>query len=425
MQDVLQLYTREACPSADIVFSCMMLFQPAPGMKALIYKLFTRESGVTLTFDALRYLESNVSDEAELRNLVAEYNRQDGARAGDLEAMKRILGSFRMKVDPRRIYDLVPQKCTRTNYLKKYKFLREKIGRATIPIYLLGEAPATIFGCYYRDKDSGKVLEDDGECVPLDMSGYSGDIFLCENMFIAAEGVRAGGRFLVRDVILPKAGKEATSRLGLVERECRMVFLSDFEINEGNMSALKRICERHLPDVAVLMGRLCGDGASSIPIRLVERHLGSHSMHTELVLCPHADDVYPSYLPKRMLEKPECPALKMAVNPFFMEFKSCSVAIIRKDVFRAKERGRFMGGNFVESFVRSFISQYSFDPFGLAGLDIERMPDVFVVGQDFYPFVARVGGPLFISCPSFGEEKSFVILDLPSNQVEIARDEEE
>jgi DNA polymerase epsilon subunit 2 len=391
-------------------------------MKALIYKLFTQENNIILSSNTLRYLESSIRDEAELRSLVAEYSHQNGPGTGDLEAMKRILESFRLKIDPRRIYDLVPQRCPGADGLKKYKFLREKIERRISPIYLLGEARATIFGCYYRSKSGGEVLEDDGGCIPLDTSGYLGDVFLCEGMFIAAEGRRADGSFLVENIFLPRIEKEARNRQDLAEKECRTLFFSDFEITERNLDVLSEICERHSPDVVVLMGRLCTK-RTGVPIKLIERRCASlyGSMHIEIIVCPHPDDGYPSCLPKRILEESEAPNLRVTVNPFLLELKHCSIAVIREDVFRAKERGRFVGGNLVNSFVRSFASQYSFNPFGLAGLNIEKMPDMFVVGQNFDPFVVSADGVLFVSCPSFREEESFVSLHLPSNQAEIIR----
>ncbi|CAD26550.2 hypothetical protein [Encephalitozoon cuniculi GB-M1] len=389
-------------------------------MKEKIYKAFTREGGVMLSPEALEYLEGSIRGEAMLKGVSTEYIRRNGPELADLCLIREIVESFDAKQD---IYNILNQEFREPNSLLKYRRLVEKMGREITPIYLLGDECSTIFGCYYKDKDGREVLEDDGDVIPLDMSGCSGDVFLCDNIFIGIEGKKTDGRFVGLKVHLPGIDKGVCRMPRLAEKDLKVLFFSDFQMSEINGRILRKILSKVQADIVVIMGKLCLGRLSSISYTNFVNGFRLNGIRTQvpdIILCPDADDVYPSFLPKEIQVPEECSkVIKAASNPFTLETRRCSIGVIREDIFKYKERGVFIGRNYVDSFVETVLSQSSFNPFGISNLDVDRTPDVFVVGQDFYPFVTSVKGVTFISCPSFKDEMSFVSYDLSSGDATV------
>lgn len=377
-------------------------------MQIKIYRLFTQENNVILSPEVLRYLEQHVRDEEALRSVVAEYRRRQGARMGNLGLLKDILESHACA---EWTYSVASQLFRETDRMAKYKFLRDRMERVPVPVYLLEEGcDGMVFGCYYRDKNGRDVLEDDGGAVQVNLAGCcEANAFVCENMFVGMQGTMCGDRFAVSSILLPRVEKRPLRR---IERNMQILFFSDFRVNEINSGLLEKITAKMHADVAVLMGRLCPD-RSPVVLSHLSRFEG-RSDAPDIILCPHADDVYPSFLPKTL----PIDRFKSASNPCTLDVGR-SIGVVRDDVFRAKERGVFLGTDCVDSLVRATLSQYAFNPFGLPDLSIEALPDVLVVGQDFYPFVSVVENVLFVSCPSFRDEMSFVHYNLLSNTAQI------
>lgn len=392
-------------------------------MKIKIYRLFTQDNNIILSPEALSCLEASIRDEESLRRLVMEYKRQGGPRVADLDMLRRILVSPGVGSPDGCMYRVTGQSFKETDHLGKYRFLRDRMEKAVIPIYLLGEgSPGTMFGCYYRNKGGEEVLEDDSGVVLLDTTKCTGDVFICENMFVGASGAMADGKFLVSEIHLPRVERRMVKKPDHAGKSQRILFFSDFRVNEMNSKVLERIVRRTSADMVVLMGRLCSGRSSTVPCHLLNR-FGSkrHLAGTvpEILLCPDCDDQYPSLLPKKVSVKEEHRTLRTVTNPFTMEIGATTIGVIRDDIFRSKRNGRFFGKNHIDSFVRSILSQYSFNPFGLPNLSVDSLPDVFVVGQDFYPFVTTAEHVLFVSCPSFREEMAFVSYDLSTNTAQI------
>ncbi|AFN82963.1 putative DNA polymerase alpha/epsilon subunit B [Encephalitozoon romaleae SJ-2008] len=384
-------------------------------MRERIYKEFTCERGIMLSSDALVYLEDNVKSEAMLKAISSEYRRRNGQRLADINSIREVVESFDAKKDT---YNILNQEFKEKNELLKYKHLLEKIDRIVTPIYLLGEECATIFGCYYKDREGREVLEDDGDVIPLDMSKCNEDVFLCDNIFIAIEGKKTDGKFVGLKVYLPSVEKKVGSLSKLIKKDLKILFFSDFQMNEVNGRTLRKILGKMPADIVVLMGRLYPGISSTIPCISFMDGLRPNNAQTEtpdIILCPDADDTYPSFLPKEIeVPREYGKFIKAASNPFILETYGYSIGVIREDIFRYKEQGTFIGKNYVDSFAREILSQHSFNPFGISNLDIDRVPDMFIVGQDFYPFITSVEDTMFISCPSFKDEMAFVSYETSS-----------
>ncbi|ADM11480.1 putative DNA polymerase alpha/epsilon subunit B [Encephalitozoon intestinalis ATCC 50506] len=384
-------------------------------MRESIYKEFTCKKGIMLSSETLEYLEHNIKNDSMLENISIEYKRRSGPKLADLGLIREIIESLDTRKD---VYNVLSQNFKEKNDLLKYRHLLQKIERVVTPIYLLDEDHATIFGCYYKDRNGREVLEDDGDIIPIDTSECHEDVFLCDNIFVAMEGRKTGDRFVMSRVHLPSI--EKTSKKAKEERrDLKVLFFSDFHMNEANGTTLRKILNKIPTGVVVLMGKLCSGKSSGISYTSFMNGLRPNNALgsiPDIILCPDADDVYPSFLPKE-IEVPEeySKIIKAASNPFKLETDNFSIGVIRDDLFRYKEKGTFIGKNYVDSFARVVLSQYSFNPFGISNLDIDTIPDVFVVGQDLYPFVVPVEGTLFISCPSFRDEMSFVSYDLSQN----------
>lgn len=384
-------------------------------MRERIYKEFTCERGIMLSSDALVYLEDNIKSEAMVKAISSEYRRRNGQRLADINSIQEVVESFDGKKDT---YNILNQEFREKNELLKYKHLLEKIDRMVTPIYLLGEECATIFGCYYKDRNGREVLEDDGDAIPLDMSKCNEDMFLCNNIFIAIEGKKTNGKFVGLKVYLPSVEKKAGSISKLSKKDLKILFFSDFQMNEVNGRTLRKILHKVPADIVVLMGKLYPGRSSTIPYASLMNGLRPSNAQMEIpdiILCPDADDAYPSFLPKEIeIPKEYSKFIKAASNPFVLETHGYSIGVIREDIFKCKEQGTFIGKNYVDSFARMILSQYSFNPFGISNLDIDKVPDVFIVGQDFYPFITSVENTMFVSCPSFKDEMAFVSYDTSS-----------
>lgn len=397
----------------------------SPEMKIRIYELLTQENNIMLSSEALSYLESNVKDDEMLRKMVSEYKRLNGPRMGDVNIFKDIFKRIKNGYEDKGEYNITSQEYMVTNYPLRYKFLRNKIEEIITPIYLLSDGTQSlIFGCYYRNRDGVEVLEDDSGVVHVDMSKCTDDGFVCENIFIALKGMMSGGSFIVSKFCFPRIQKSIAKKANPNKRNLRFLFFSDFRINEINGDILEKILRKMSVDVVVLMGKLCSERSSFISLfHLLDRferkrHLVA-SKTPDILLCPDADDMYPSFLPKQICFSEKYSTVKAVTNPFTLEVANHRIGVIRDDMFRYKDVGTFFGANHVDSFARSILSQYSFNPFGLSNLAVDTIPDVFVVGQDFYPFITSVEDVLFVSCPSFREEMAFVLYDLPSKNAQV------
>lgn len=390
-------------------------------MRERIYRNFSRENNIVLSSEVLEYLEKNVAGEDLLKSVSMEYRRRKGPKIADLRLLQDIVESFGARSQD--IYNIIGQEFKRMDYPSKYKYLRERVGREITPIYMLGEEPGTLFGCYYRDRRGREVIEDDGDVIPLDMSNCKGDVFLCDNIFIAIQGRRVGQEFVAMKTHLPRIEKMACRKSRAPRDALKILFFSDFRMNEVNGGILRKILARIPADVVVIMGRLCSERSSGIAYSSFMAGLrpsNTQGQDPDIILCPDADDVYPSLLPKNIsVPGNYSKGVKAATNPFILEAGGLSIGVIREDIFRYREKGTFIGENYVESFAKTVLSQYSFNPFGISNLDMDGIPDVFVAGQDLYPFVTSVDGVMFVSCPSFKSEMSFVSYDLTSNMAAI------
>ncbi|KAH9412326.1 hypothetical protein HK407_01g02210 [Ordospora pajunii] len=390
-------------------------------MKAKIYKELTKNSGILLSSDALAYLNARVTDECMLMHISAEYKRRNGPKMGDLGLFREIIESA--KTCMQTPYTIVSQQYRKADYMHRYRRLKQRIRKEITPIYLLDGQLCTIFGCYYRDKQGNEVLEDDGDTVLLDMSMCNGNAFLCDNIFVALDGYASKGTFGVTETHFPSIEVRNTVKHVLPVESLRILFFSEFWLNEMNGSILRKIITKIPVDVIVIMGKLSSEKCLSIPYACFMNGLKTNSAVSrtpDIIVCPDANDLYSSFLPKEIpLPGEYKDTIKMASNPCIIETRHCSIGVIRDDIFKSRERGRFIGTEYIDSFVRAMLSQQSLNPFGISNLDIEGIPDIVVVGQDFYPFISSIDEITFISCPSFRDGMAFISYDASSRMPSI------
>ncbi|TBU17569.1 DNA polymerase alpha/epsilon-like protein [Ordospora colligata] len=385
-------------------------------MKAKIYKELTKKNGILLSSDALAYLNTKITDECMLMHISTEYKRRNGPNMGDLRLFQEIIEST--KAYTQTPYTIINQQYRKTDLMHRYKRLKQRINKDITPIYLLSNRRCTIFGCYYRDKQGKEVLEDDGDIIILDMNMCNGNAFLCDNIFVALDGCVTKNAFEVTEIHFPSIEMRNTNMHRIPVESFKMLFFSDLWLNEMNGNILRKIIMKIPADLIVIMGRLSSEKCMSIPYACFMNGLkpnNAFSQVPDIIICPEANDLYSSFLPKEVPSPSEYKdTIKMATNPCIIETKYSSVGIVRDNVFKSRERGRFIGTDYTNSFIRTMLSQQSFNPFVIPNLDIEGIPDIVVVGQDVYPFISCIDDITFISCPSFRDGMSFISYDASS-----------
>lgn len=360
-------------------------------MEKHIYSLFTSENGIRMSADVLKYISERVGTAGELEVFLASFRTRFNTSTIDREQVDRIISDKQTVKD----FFLVHPAVYRPHRLShRYECFKRLMGSTLTPISLLEDgSKSVIFGIFYKNRSGTCVLEDDHGITGLDLSGCRDDMFLFENMFLAAEGRREGGVFAVEGLIRPPV-RVYSGRNNFLEQKSTKICL--FGCFTDQHALVDQVVDRHRPGICIL--------SACVPCKETYK-----SPLTHVITCPCRCRA--SFLPDRSDRL-------SATNPFTLELHGLRIAFMDHDIFRHKAGGVFCNKEPLESFLRSFLSQYSYNPFSSVDLSIDVLPNVFILSQEFYPFVLDIDGVQVVSLLSL-RDGAFGVIDTETRRIEI------
>lgn len=362
-----------------------------PEMKKQIYSLFTSENGVRMSADVMEYISEQIGTVDELRTFLASFRARFNTSTIDRGQVDRIIGDREAAKDFFLVHPAVYRPARLSH---RYETIKRMMGAAPASISMLEDGRrSVIFGVFYRDRSGGCVIEDDHGVVELELTGCRSNMFLFENMFLAAEGHRRNGVFAVDEFVRPPIRVYSRQNSFLEQRGAKICLFGCFT---DQHALVDRAIDQYRPDICVVTACASGRGVYESGI-------------TRVVTCPCR--CTRNFLPDR-------DARLTTTNPFTLELHGQKIVLMDHDVFRYKEGGVFCGREPLESFLRSFLSQYSYNPFLSMDLSIDELPNIFVLLQEFYPFVQDIDGVQVVSLLSL-RDGAFAVIDTGTGHVEI------
>lgn len=369
-------------------------------MKKAIYELFTAENGIRMSAEVLEYISECAVDGTALKAILHSFKTRFNTATIDIAQVDQIINQqqekktfFRVHASPYRQNTLAA----------RYESMKQSMGFLPVPISLLEEGVKnTIFGIFYKSRSGACVLEDYHGIVELDISGSGTDMFLFENMFVAAEGVLRGSVFAVEVFIRPPIAPYNKQNNFLVQKDAKICLFGCFNSQSTSASGktareiIDKAVVSHCPDIVIMS--VCPDNKEIYDNPLVR---------TITCPCRHSE----SYLPAKSKNT-------TATNPFTLELFDRKISFIEHPIFEHKSRGIFCNQSPLESFLRSVISQRSYNPFAKCDMSYADTPNIIVISQDFYPLVMDVDGIQVVSLLALSDD-SYAVIDTASNKVEI------
>lgn len=378
-------------------------------MKKAVYAIFTVENRIRMDAGTLEYITSSVRDSEDIRSLLNEFKARFNTSTVDSSQIRELLTASR---EERPFFAIEPTTYRANSLPVLYDSLKKHLTEPVSPISLLGHGvPSIIYGIFYRSSSGQNILEDEHGTVVLDLAGCAGDIFLFENMFVAAEGGLFSERvedsdpvFSVTRFILPAVQPHSRLNGFLLQKDLRIIAFSCFT----NQTALvEQVIGRHSPDVVVLS--ICSARPALAGSSIIE-NLASRHFSTRFI-------TYPCRCTGRHL--PDRVNGLVTTNPFTLNLYDGSIAFIESNIFEHKRNGLFLGKNSQEAFLKTFLSQGSYNPFEHVNLYRESLPKIIVVSQRFYPFVTRLDGIQIISLSPIADEGTYALIDTSAGEAEI------
>lgn len=361
-------------------------------MKKLLYKTLTIQNGIIINSDALEYLSNCVSAD-DMAAVVAEMKKQ-ATSIVDMEAAKDILLRIldaQSRTLPERLCEVKNIAYNKRDGVSRLKFLRKYIQKGHQPIYSLCEGKkAVVFGVYRRSHMGEEVLEDDQGVVKTNFSLCESEVFLCEYVFLGLGGVLRQNAFYVSEVLLPSIAQNVHSATHGKKSKHSFLVFRDFEWNTHTVEKLHGIiCSTANVVFVVFVGQPKENSHVSDTLK-------AHKDVT-FVFLPSGCDRSMALLPKKLDYVYTEYNYRSATNPVEIHAEETRVGVIVDEVFEVKARGRYIGSSYLESLVRMFISQYSFNPFSGGNMNTSGHMDVMVVVQNAFSCVLDVHGTTFIS----------------------------
>lgn len=361
-------------------------------MKKLLYKTLTIQNGIIINSDALDYLSKYVSAD-DMAVIVAEVKRH-ATSVVDIEAAKDIL----LRTLDAQSETLSKGLCEVKNIaykkrdgVSRLKFLRKHVPKVTQPIYSLDEGnDAVVFGVYRRNHLGEEVIEDDQGVVKTDFSLCESEVFLCEHVFLGLRGVLRQNVFYASEVFHPNIFQNAHSGTHRKKLKHSFLVFRDFEWNTHMVEKLRSIIDG-MANLAFVI--FVGQPRAN---RHVSDVLKAHKDVT-FVFLPSDCDRSMALLPKKLDYVYTEYNYRSATNPVEIHTEERKVGVLVDEMFEVKTRGRYIGTSYLESLVRTFLSQYSFNPFSGGNMCTSGHMDLMVVVQNTSSCVLEVHGTTFVS----------------------------
>lgn len=373
-------------------------------MQKEIYKRFTLENGIIISMPALNYISEHIATLEELQALISAFKSKFNTSSVEIKQIEQILNNKKEASS----FSIIKFKYKQRKFSDEFEKYKALINRMVFPISTLEiDSISTIYGILYKNKRGSYVIEDDHDAIELNFSKTNGDSFVFENMFLAAKGCKRTASmdmlcnstgdscyFEVTEIILPSFIPNTLKNNFLDDIKKKICVFGSFETEKYFIDS---VIKRESPDIVI------------ISTKKPDLKKEFSNWNGKVICCSCKEDG--SFLPSQTQE---------VSNPFVLELYDKSIGFIDSEFFRNRQNGMFINGqNLIESFLKSYLSQSSLDPFSRSDMYLNEMPNFIIFSQNTYPFVLDVEGIKFISVPPF-KEKAYGILDFKCHKFEIA-----
>ncbi|KAI5171993.1 DNA polymerase epsilon subunit 2, partial [Pancytospora epiphaga] len=421
-----------------LAFFSIKILKPLPSkmeahylkMQRDVYEMFTVKHGIRITPAALNYISAHVSTIDDLKKLLRLFISIFNTSEITEDQAKKILTKSQEPEEPVFVIHSTTYKAKHLS--SKYDKFKSRISTNITSISLLEEdEESAIFGIFYKNGCGVPVLEDDHRLIALSFETCESDSFLYENMFVALRGKKINDTFLVKYVILPTVSTNAlfsptsyrslpsnsNTGSGMTSDSLGSTTLISPGKNQFLKSGPVKICvfgcyvdekelldeilSRQKPDIVIIT--LC-----------IRSKLSYEHSESKVVICPCR--CRNKLLPDRL----DCKSTDASVasNPFILELHNKKIAVIDHNLFEYKKNGLFCNKLPLQSFLKGIHSQQSFNPFAPNDLSFPAVPDIFIIIQDFHPFVMDVENTRMVSLLPI-KSGSYVVIETDSDSIEI------
>ncbi|OQS53372.1 hypothetical protein EHP00_1909 [Ecytonucleospora hepatopenaei] len=364
-------------------------------MKKLIYKVLTQENGIKISMDALEYMADKFTDRNDINNFLASYKSKC---YGDTLQLAQVDELLQTRKSENTFFAVKNFKHAHKRNINILENIKKQFAHDLKQIALLQEGyKYKIFGMFYSDRFGNPMLEDEHECISLDFSICKSNAFLHENIFVCLEGVKEKKKFLVENVHLPVPFYTNYINQFLEKKKVKICLVNNIDFNRKDIFD---ICKIHMPELFVVS---CDDlnKMTNTPV-------------TTVVCKKSIENIFPVMNDD---EKIDSNIIK-ATNPCVIEFNSRNLVFLDHDWIKYKGTGVFLNKKPLDSFLETYISQMSANPFIKTDLSLKNAPNFVVLACDTKPFVKKVYDTTIVNLPEC-RRNYYAIIDLHDDNVEI------
>lgn len=397
--------------------------------------------------ETLDYITKQYKTEEEIKTLFSLFRSKYNVQTIEISHIKSF-GSLQKEEKKR----FIIKNCVyKPNILlEKYDFLKRSIDKEITEISTLNDEKKVIYGIYYKDKYGMDTLEDSHGTILVNFKDCLTNGFLYENIFVGLEGrlenmctsdktnlLDSGNENLrvnKEKIDDGRSNKYAYSKFN----DCK---LNDSKLNDSKCEDIRGnlfVCEKIVyPKIKVFQNKNGFLAECLLKVLVFSCYTTKSKQFVDetiseikpdiVVLSIH--DTSKSYkndsvetivyrcgcISKRMPNKMEG---DNASNPFIIETYNKKISFISHDIVQYRKNGIFLNKNPLDSFLRTFVSQYSYNPFYKANLSYEEIPNIIVIAQKFYPFIMDIEGVKVASIMPV-ENKSYLLLDLSNDNIKM------
>lgn len=388
-------------------------------MKKYIYHLFTVKNGIILDIKSLTFLSTVLKSRDEIHNYLEKYQKNMKTKKPKIEELKSLLKNDQSKIKIKR-FEFVKKSSE-----ERLKFLKSKINKDINTIYTLKSGYSYIFGKYYLNRNNKEVLEDESGFVDLNFDKYIGNAFLNENMYICCGGYFEDKVFTVSEIIYPSidVSKYQICNDILVFNEFdgsldnfKSIYSSEISgysepiiifFRKFNVTELIKFVDLMKKDFNKIQGNREFLKEFEI-INFIKNRNG------EVLIIPFIDD---SPLPTHIFD------LKshiLLTNPSIIQ-ANISLGLLKDNIFKSKETGKFLGGNYYYSFFKAFLSQYAYNPYENYELEIQNLPNVYIFATNHLSLHLNVENVDVVILDSYSNNNEYLKFDKKTNSINILK----
>lgn len=367
-------------------------------MKKLIYNIFTKNNGIIMSMETLDYLSNKVTDENSINMILNAYKTQYN---GNILHLNQIDKLFNLNQQQHIFFHIYPFKYAKRNFMNELETFRKFLSNDIILINALEENKLSkIFGIFYYDQYENLMLEDEYCKIQINFDMCENNGFLYENFFVSLEGTLKNNIFFVKLIQLPKWPLSPSINNFLDPKNIKICFINECD-NMNNF--INTIQQTHSPDLFVVS---CSD-----EINLPE-------FSNKVIMCKKSAiyNILPSFFDnEKSINHNEI----RTTNPVIIETFDKSIVFIDIDLQPFKAKGLFINDLPHESFLESYLSQLSANPFSKCNFSLQKIPDYIIIANNSKPYIYKSFNTTIINLPELKTSSCYAIIETKFNTSKI------